>query len=159
MMRVGIGYDVHQLVSDRPLIIGGVNIPHDKGLQGHSDADVLAHAITDAMLGALALGNIGDWFPDTDPEYKDSDSIKLLQIVYKDIKSRGYSIGNIDAVLIAEYPKFKPYINTIRESLATALECNIDQISVKATTTEKLGFAGREEGIASEAVVLMHYDK
>ncbi len=159
MIRVGTGYDVHQLVANRPLIIGGVTIPHEKGLLGHSDADVLAHTITDAMLGALSMGNIGDWFPDNDPKYKDSDSIELLKIIYKEIRDKGYKIGNIDSVLIAEQPKFKPHIPSIRESLATALNCELDQISVKATTTEKLGFEGREEGIAAQAVVLLENDK
>ena len=158
MIRVGIGYDVHQLVVDRPLIIGGVTIPYEKGLAGHSDADVLAHAITDAILGALSLGNIGDWFPDTDPKYKDCDSIELLKIVYADIKKRGFNIGNIDSVLIAQEPKFKPHIPMIRESLATELGCDIDLISVKATTTEQLGFEGRKEGIAAQAIALLQHD-
>ena len=158
MIRVGIGYDVHQLVENRKLIIGGVTIPHEKGLVGHSDADVLAHAITDAILGALALGNIGDWFPDTDQTYKDSDSIELLKIVYEDVKKRGYSIVNLDSVLIAEQPKFKPFINDIRQSLTDALGCDLEQISVKATTTEKLGFEGRQEGIAAQAVVQLSND-
>ena len=158
MIRVGIGYDVHQLVENRKLIIGGVTIPHEKGLVGHSDADVLAHAITDAILGSLALGNIGDWFPDTDQTYKDSDSIELLKIVYEDVKKRGYSIVNLDSVLIAEQPKFKPFINDIRQSLTDALGCDLEQISVKATTTEKLGFEGRQEGIAAQAVVQLSND-
>ena len=155
MTRIGIGYDVHQLVVERDLIIGGVKIPYEKGLLGHSDADVLSHAISDALLGALALGSIGDWFPDTDPNYKDADSIKLLVEVHQKIIEKGYQIGNIDAVIIAQQPKFKPYISTIRESLATALNCSKDQIGVKATTTEKLGFEGREEGIAAQASVLL----
>ena len=155
MTRIGIGYDVHQLVVERDLIIGGVKIPYEKGLLGHSDADVLSHAISDALLGALALGSIGDWFPDTDPNYKDADSIKLLVEVHQKIIEKGYQIGNIDAVSIAQQPKFKPYIPTIRESLATALNCSKDQIGVKATTTEKLGFEGREEGIAAQASVLL----
>tara|TARA_A100000164_G_scaffold302918_1_gene278480 strand:+ start:176 stop:652 length:477 start_codon:yes stop_codon:yes gene_type:complete len=158
MIRVGIGYDVHQLVDNRDLIIGGVTIPYEKGLKGHSDADVLAHAITDAILGALALGNIGDWFPDTDQKYKDSDSIELLKIVYAEIKKRGYTIVNLDSVLIAEQPKFKPFIDDIRQSLTEALDCDISQISVKATTTEKLGFEGRQEGIAAQAIVQLNND-
>lgn len=155
MIRVGIGYDVHQLVENRPLIIGGICIPYNRGLAGHSDADVLTHAITDAMLGALALGTIGDWFPDTDPTYTNADSIELLQIVMQTVGKKGYVIGNIDSVLIAEYPKFKPYVNDIQQRLMTVLGCNTDQISIKATTTETLGFEGRQEGIAAQAVVLL----
>ena len=154
-MRIGIGYDVHELTNDRPLIIGGVTIPHEKGLMGHSDADVLAHAITDALLGSLALGNIGDWFPDTDPAYKDADSMTLLKNVMDDISNRGYQIVNIDSVLIAQEPKFKPFISQICTSISNTLGCKIDQVSVKATTTERLGFEGRQEGIAAQAVVLI----
>ena len=154
-MRIGVGYDVHELTNDRPLIIGGVTIPHEKGLMGHSDADVLAHAITDALLGALALGNIGDWFPDTDPAYKDADSMTLLKNVMDDISNRGYQIVNIDSVLIAQEPKFKPFIAQICTSISNTLGCKLDQISVKATTTERLGFEGRQEGIAAQAVVLI----
>ncbi len=155
MIRIGTGYDVHELVDNRPLIIGGITIPHEKGLMGHSDADVLAHAITDAILGALALGNIGDWFPDTDKKYKDADSIELLKIVYKAIVEKGYQLVNVDSVIIAQEPKFKPYIPAIREQIALALNSSIDQIGVKATTTEHLGFEGRKEGIAAQANVLL----
>jgi len=155
MMRVGIGYDVHQLVDGRPMIIGGVTIDHSKGLLGHSDADVLSHAITDAMLGALAMGSIGDWFPDTDPAYKDADSLYLLRNIYDKVIEKGYTIGNIDSVIIAQEPKCKPYINVIQQSLASTLGCPHDAIGVKATTTEQLGFVGKKEGIAAQAVVLL----
>jgi 2-C-methyl-D-erythritol 2,4-cyclodiphosphate synthase len=155
-MKVGIGYDVHQLVDDRPLIIGGVTIDHSKGLLGHSDADVLSHAISDALLGALALGNIGDFFPDTDPAYKDANSICLLQEVHQKIISLGYEISNVDSVIIAQEPKFMPYITQIRTTLAAALGCSVNQIGVKATTTERLGFEGRQEGIAAQAIVLLY---
>lgn len=155
IMRVGIGYDVHQLVDGRPMIIGGVTIDHSKGLLGHSDADVLSHAITDAMLGALAMGSIGDWFPDTDPAYKDADSLYLLRNIYDKVIEKGYTIGNIDSVIIAQEPKFKPYINAIQQSLASTLGCAHHVIGVKATTTEQLGFVGKKEGIAAQAVVLL----
>lgn len=155
MIRIGTGYDVHQLVPGRPLIVGGVTIPHDKGLLGHSDADVLTHAITDAILGALAMGSIGDWFPDTDAAYKDADSIELLKEVYKKVKEKGYEIVNIDSVIIAQNPKFKPHISAIQDCLAKAMDCTVDMVGVKATTTEKLGFEGREEGIAAQASVLL----
>ncbi|MBN2795010.1 MAG: 2-C-methyl-D-erythritol 2,4-cyclodiphosphate synthase [Clostridia bacterium] len=154
-MRIGTGYDVHQLVNDRPLILGGVEIPFEKGLLGHSDADVLVHAIMDAMLGALALGDIGTHFPDHDPEFKGISSIKLLKHVNDLILSQGYKIGNIDSVLICERPKLKSYILEMRTNIALALEVEVNQISVKATTTEKLGFTGRQEGIASQAVCLL----
>ena len=154
-IRVGVGYDVHELVADRPLIIGGGHIPNSKGLKGHSDADVLAHAISDALLGALSLGSIGDWFPDTDPAFKDSDSIELLKIVYSKIRDKGYELVNLDSVLVAQAPKFKPYIADIKQSIAAALKCNDEQVGVKATTTERLGFEGREEGIAAQATVLI----
>ena len=153
--RIGTGYDVHALVDDRDLIIGGVKIPHTKGLIGHSDADVLAHAISDALLGALALGNIGDFFPDNDPKYKDADSIELLKEVHQKSIEHGYRIGNIDSVIMAQNPKFKPHILAIRTNLAQALNCPVDCIGVKATTTERLGFEGREEGIAAQANVLL----
>ncbi|MEK9726918.1 MAG: 2-C-methyl-D-erythritol 2,4-cyclodiphosphate synthase [Candidatus Margulisiibacteriota bacterium] len=155
MFRIGTGYDVHALVKDRPLIIGGVTIPHETGLMGHSDADVLSHTISDALLGALALGNIGDFFPDTDPKFKDADSIELLKTVYQKIKAQGYILGNLDSVIIAQNPKFKPHILAIRTSLANALNCDIAEVGVKATTTEWLGFEGREEGIAAQATVLL----
>jgi 2-C-methyl-D-erythritol 2,4-cyclodiphosphate synthase len=155
MIRIGQGYDVHQLVEGRPLIIGGIHIPYPKGLQGHSDADVLLHAITDAVLGALALGDIGKHFPDTDPIYKDADSAKLLEDVWGLVKERGYRLGNVDATIIAQKPKMAPYISEMQERIAVLLEASIDQVNVKATTTEKLGFTGREEGIAAMAVVCL----
>ncbi len=154
-VRIGHGFDVHALVENRPLILGGVTIPHEKGLLGHSDADVLTHAIIDALLGALALGNIGLYFPDTDPKYKDADSIKLLIEVMNTIRDRGYTIGNVDATLLAQRPKLNPHVSVIRQSLATAMDVEIDRISIKATTTEWLGFEGREEGMSAHAVVLL----
>ncbi len=153
--RTGIGFDVHAFAEGRKLIIGGVNIPFGKGLLGHSDADVLLHAICDAMLGALALGDIGKHFPDTDPKYKDADSIELLKNVFSLIKSKNYIIGNVDAVVAMQKPKLLPYIDEIRKNISGALESSIDQISIKATTTEKLGFVGREEGVSSMATVLL----
>ena len=155
MIRFGIGYDVHALVVDRPLIIGGVTIPHSKGLLGHSDADVLTHAITDAMLGALAMGSIGDWFPDTDPMFKDADSIELLKEIHEKVKKKGYQIVNVDSIIMAQEPKFKPHMPAIQASLAEAMELALDRVGVKATTTEQLGFVGREEGIAAQASVLL----
>lgn len=154
-MRIGIGYDVHQLVDGRPLILGGVTIPHEKGLLGHSDADVLVHAMMDALLGALNLGSIGDHFPDTDPDYKDVDSLILLKKVARLVHEKGYKIANIDSVIAAQKPKLKPYIPEINKTLSEVLNLNPDQISVKATTTEWLGFEGREEGMSSQAVVLL----
>lgn len=154
-MRIGYGYDVHQLVAGRKLILGGVEIPHSLGLLGHSDADVLAHAIMDAMLGALALGDIGKHFPDTDHAYKGADSIKLLEQVTAICSEKGYVLGNVDATMAAQKPKLAPHIDAMRERLAAAMGVNPDQVSVKATTTEKLGFEGREEGISTSAVVLM----
>lgn len=156
MIRVGLGYDVHALVKSRPLILGGVKIPHSLGLLGHSDADVLTHAVMDALLGALALGDIGKHFPDTDVTYKNADSIKLLERVMVLIEERGYDVGNIDAVIMAEKPKIMPYIPEMVERLARALRVNKDSVSIKATTTEKLGFVGREEGIASQVTVLLY---
>lgn len=156
MVRIGNGFDVHKLIAGRPLILGGVDIPHHKGLLGHSDADVLTHAIMDALLGALALGNIGDHFPDTDPKYKDADSLKLLEHVIKIIEETGYNIGNIDTVIAAQAPKLKPHIFGIRKTLCQHLKIDINNLSVKATTTENLGFEGREEGISVHAVVLLH---
>lgn len=154
-IRIGNGYDIHQLVSDRPLILGGVNIPHELGLLGHSDADVLTHAIMDAMLGALSLGDIGHYFPPTDPKWKGADSLKLLAQVNELILDKGWQIGNIDSVIVAERPKLKPHIEKMRDRLANVLELNPDQIGVKATTNEKLGPVGREEGIAVYAVALL----
>jgi 2-C-methyl-D-erythritol 2,4-cyclodiphosphate synthase len=155
VVRIGHGFDVHKLVPGRPLILGGVAIPHDKGLLGHSDADVLTHAIMDGLLGALALGNIGDHFPDTDATFKDADSMKLLINVWEMIAARGYTLGNLDAVIAAQKPKLSPFIEAMRTSIAEALSANLDQVSIKATTTETLGFEGREEGISAHAVVLL----
>ncbi|PWK05651.1 2-C-methyl-D-erythritol 2,4-cyclodiphosphate synthase [Tumebacillus permanentifrigoris] len=155
MMRIGMGYDVHKLVEGRPLILGGVTIPHETGLLGHSDADVLLHAIKDAILGALALGDIGKHFPDTDERYRGADSLQLLAHVWNLATERGYSLGNLDCVVMAERPKLRPYIDEMRGVLARELGAELDQINVKATTTEKLGFVGREEGMAAQAVVLL----
>ena len=155
MIRVGQGFDVHQLVEGRPCIIGGVTIPYDKGLLGHSDADVLLHAISDAILGAIGEGDIGRHFPDTDPDYKDADSLKLLQDVWKMALNKGYTLGNLDATIIAQRPKMAPYIPEMVEVIASALAAEADQINVKATTTEQLGFAGRGEGIAAQSVVCL----
>ena len=154
-MRSGHGYDVHKLVTGRKLILGGVTIPHETGLLGHSDADVLAHAVSDALLGAAALGDIGGFFPDNDPKYQDADSIELLRQVCVELYDRGYAIENIDATVIAQAPKLKPYIEQMRKNLAQACEINVNQISVKATTEEHLGFTGRKEGIAVHAVCLI----
>ncbi|TXC78329.1 2-C-methyl-D-erythritol 2,4-cyclodiphosphate synthase [Luteibaculum oceani] len=151
--RVGFGYDVHRLVYNRPCIIGGVEIPFFKGLLGHSDADVLLHAITDALLGALALGDIGTHFPDTDPKYKNADSAVLLKDAYVLVGEKGYELNNLDATVAAQYPKMKPYIPQIRERIASLLDVEMDRISIKATTTEGLGFVGKEEGIAAYANV------
>lgn len=154
-MRIGIGYDVHAFSKDRKLILGGVEIPHEAGLLGHSDADVLVHAVMDALLGAAALGSIGDHFPDTRPEYKGADSIELLKKVVKLLAEKNYQIINIDSVIICQRPKLAGYIQQMRQNIALAVGLNIELIGIKATTTEKLGFAGREEGIAAEAVVLI----
>ena len=154
-MRIGHGYDVHKLVTGRKLILGGVTIPHETGLLGHSDADVLAHAVSDALLGAAALGDIGGFFPDNDPKYQDADSIELLRQVCVELYDRGYAIENIDATVIAQAPKLKPYIEQMRKNLAQACEINVNQISVKATTEDHLGFTGRKEGIAVHAVCLI----
>lgn len=155
MFRIGHGYDVHKLVEGRKLILGGVEIPHTTGLLGHSDADVLLHAVMDAMLGALALGDIGHLFPDTDENFKDADSMKLLEKVYSVCRENSYEIGNIDATVIAQAPKLSPYIPSMRANIAAALCCDISQISIKATTEEKLGFTGEKLGIAAHAVALM----
>ena len=154
-MRIGTGYDVHAFEQGRRLIIGGVEIPHERGLAGHSDADVLLHAITDAMLGALALGDIGKFYPDSSADFKDIDSRILLRDAFALIKSKGYAIGNLDAVIVAQRPKMAPYIDAMRENVAGDLETETGRISIKATTTERLGFEGREEGISSQAVVLL----
>ncbi len=154
-MRIGQGYDVHRLLEGRALILGGVNIPHEKGLLGHSDADVLLHAISDALLGAAALGDIGKLFPDTDEKYKGADSLLLLKVVGERVKKAGYSIGNIDATLVAQAPKIAPYIEKMRLNIASALEIDISCVSVKATTEEKLGFTGSGEGMSAFAVCLI----
>ncbi len=151
-MRVGLGYDVHKLVEDRDLILGGVTIPYEKGLLGHSDADVLVHAIMDALLGAAALGDIGKHFPDTDPRYKGISSIKLLEYVGKLLEEKLYVIENIDATIIAQRPKMAPHIPTMRANIAETLGIEIDQVNVKATTEEGLGFTGTGEGISSQAI-------
>jgi len=148
-MRIGHGYDVHKLVENRALILGGVDIPYEKGLLGHSDADVLTHAVMDALLGALALGDIGKLFPDNDPAYEGADSIKLLERVREVIFERGYVVGNIDCTIIAQRPKLAPYIDSMRENIARALETHVSNVSVKATTEEKLGFTGEGLGIAA----------
>ncbi len=153
--RIGQGFDVHAFVEGRKLILGGVEIPFSKGLLGHSDADVLLHAISDALLGALALGDIGKHFPDTDENYKDADSKKLLEHVYQLIKEKGYLLGNVDAVIMAQKPKLMNFIPEMQKIIASIFGAEINQISIKATTTEKLGFTGREEGIASMATVLL----
>jgi 2-C-methyl-D-erythritol 2,4-cyclodiphosphate synthase len=153
--RIGNGFDVHALVEGRTLILGGVPIPHHRGLAGHSDADVLLHAIADAILGALALGDIGKHFPDTDPRWSGADSRALLRHVYALAFDAGWEIGNVDATLIAQAPKVAPYVPAMRANLAADLRCDETRISVKATTTERLGFAGREEGIAAQATVLL----
>ncbi len=154
-MRIGHGYDVHKLVEGRQCIIGGVNIPCKKGLLGHSDADVLLHAISDSLLGAAALGDIGTHFPDTDEKYKNADSLKLLEQVNNLINKNGYKVINIDATVIAQYPKLMPYIENMRKNIAFACKCSDSQISIKATTEEGLGFTGKGEGIAAHAICLI----
>lgn len=155
MFRVGQGFDVHQLVEGRPCIIGGVHIPYEKGLLGHSDADVLLHAISDAILGALGLGDIGRHFPDTDPAFKDADSVVLLQRVWDMAVEKGYRIGNLDATIIAQKPKMAPHIPQMVGVIARTLGADAELINVKATTTEQLGFTGRGEGIAAQCVVCL----
>lgn len=154
-MRIGQGYDVHKLTEDRKLILGGVEIPHSKGLLGHSDADVLLHAIMDSMLGAAALGDIGKHFPDTDEKYKGADSIELLKAVTSILRNNGYKIINIDSTVIAQAPKLKDYIPEMRENIAKACNIPTDAVSVKATTEEHLGFTGRKEGISAQAICLI----
>ena len=154
-MRIGHGYDVHKLVEGRKLIIGGVEIPHSLGLLGHSDADVLLHAVSDALLGAAAMGDIGGMFPDTDEKFKDADSLSLLKCVVERLQESGYYVFNIDSTLLAQKPKMKPYINSMRENIAKVCNLDINDVSVKATTEEGLGFTGRQEGIAAHAVVLI----
>lgn len=153
--RTGFGFDVHAFARDRKLIIGGIDIPYEKGLMGHSDADVLLHAICDAMLGALSLGDIGQHFPDTDIKYKDADSSDLLAEVYSLVKEKGFSLGNLDAMIAMQKPKIAPYIPEMRKKISAILGCSEDQVSIKASTTEKLGFIGREEGVTAFASVLL----
>ena len=155
MIRIGHGYDVHAFSENRKCIIGGVEIPYEKGLLGHSDADVLLHAISDSLLGAAALGDIGKHFPDTDPEFKGADSLQLLSKVNEMLEKNGYKVVNVDATVIAQAPKLAPYIFEMRENIAKALKTDIDFISVKATTEEKLGFTGRKEGISAHSVCLI----
>lgn len=154
-LRIGQGFDVHRIVPDLALVLGGVRIPWDRGLMGHSDADVLVHAVTDAMLGALALGDIGQWFPDTDPAFRGASSMALLKQVTDAPQLRGWHVVNLDCTLLAERPKIAPHSLAMRQNLAAALGIPADRVSVKATTTEKLGFTGREEGMAAMAVVLL----
>ena len=154
-MRIGHGYDVHRLVEGRKCIIGGVDIPHETGLDGHSDADVLVHAVMDALLGALALGDIGKHFPDTDPRYKGADSMALLRHVAALIAKEGYRLGNLDATVLAQAPKLALHIMQMRENIAEALSCEVSRVSVKATTEEKLGFTGAKQGIAAHCVCLL----
>ena len=156
MYRTGIGFDVHTLAEDRLLIIGGVKIPHLKGLQGHSDADVLVHAVMDAALGALALGDIGQHFPDTDVEFKDANSMELLGHVQCLVEEEGFVCTNLDSIIMAEKPKMAPYLMEMKTNLASALKIKTEQVSIKATTTERLGVIGREEGIAAQAIVLLN---
>lgn len=155
-MRIGLGYDVHKLVEGRPLIIGGVNVPHEKGLLGHSDADVLVHAIMDGMLGALALGDIGKHFPDTDEKYKGADSMKLLKCVNDLINDKGYKVNNIDSIIIAQSPKMAPHIEQMRKNIADVLNTEVENISVKATTEEGLGFTGTKQGISAQSICLLN---
>ena len=154
-MRIGHGFDVHKLVENRPCIIGGVTIPFEKGLLGHSDADVLLHSVADACLGAIGEGDIGKHFPDTDEAFKDADSKELLRHVFQIVKDKGYTLGNVDCTIIAQLPKMAPHITAMREVIASLLEAELSQVNVKATTSEKLGFTGRGEGIAAEVVVLL----
>ena len=154
-MRVGIGYDVHRLVEDKPLIIGGVTIPYELGLLGHSDADVLLHAITDAMLGAAALGDIGKHFPDTDPKYKGADSLVLLEESVRLVREAGFNVVNIDATIIAQQPKMRPYIEDMRTNVAKAVDLDVSCINIKATTEEGLGFTGAGQGISSQAICMI----
>ena len=154
--RIGHGYDVHRFAVGRRLILGGVDIPFEMGLDGHSDADVVVHAMMDSLLGALALGDIGQHFPDTDPAYEGADSLKLMEHVCALIRDRGYEISNIDATIIAQKPKLKPYIDLMRKNIAAAMGIDIERVSVKATTEEKLGFTGRLEGISAHSVALVY---
>jgi 2-C-methyl-D-erythritol 2,4-cyclodiphosphate synthase len=155
MFRIGHGYDVHRLKPGRELILGGVTVPHTTGLDGHSDADVVIHALMDSIFGALALGDIGIWFPPSDPKFKDADSMKLLSEIWNDKKIADYKLGNCDITIIAQQPKLSPFIEQMRKNISKVLGCNLDQVSVKATTTEGLGFCGKQEGIAANAVVIL----
>jgi 2-C-methyl-D-erythritol 2,4-cyclodiphosphate synthase len=155
MIRIGMGYDVHPLVSGCPLVLGGVTIPFEKGLQGHSDADALLHAVSDALLGALALGDLGKHFPDNDPRYKGIESLKLLGEVFKKISNQGYRVNNVDSVIIAERPRLSSFLPAMAENIARVLKIEAGQVSVKATREEGLGFTGRGEGVAAKAVVLV----
>lgn len=154
-MRIGHGYDVHKLVEGRELIVGGVHIPYEKGLLGHSDADVLLHAVSDALLGAAAMGDIGGMFPDNDPEHLGADSLVLLRQVFQRLRDNGYSVINVDCTVIAQKPKMKPYIPEMRMNIAAALSTDVENISVKATTEEEMGFTGRGEGISAHCVCLI----
>ena len=158
MIRVGYGYDVHRLVEGRKLILGGVDIPFEKGLLGHSDADVLLHAVTDALFGAAALGDIGSHFPDTDPQYKGADSLKLLEACGQELAEHGWRIGNIDATIVAQRPKLLPFVPQMRENIARVLHISVDQVSLKGKTEEGLGFTGTGEGMAVHAVCLIERD-
>lgn len=154
-IRVGYGYDVHQFSAGRKLILGGIEIPHDRGLQGHSDADILLHAITDAILGALALGDIGTHFPDTDSTWKDADSAQLLQASYAMVTQKGFQLSNIDSTVVAEEPRLKPFIAQIQDRISKILSISPDRVSIKATTSEKMGFVGRGEGVAAMCTILL----
>jgi len=155
MFRVGQGFDVHEFAEGRPLIIGGIEVPSDKGLLGHSDADVLLHTVTDAALGAIGEGDIGHHFPDTDPEWEGADSAKLLSFIWDKVEAKGYTLGNVDCTIMAQVPKMAPYIEQMRNRIAELLHAEPSQVNVKATTTEKLGFVGRKEGIAAMATILL----
>lgn len=155
MIRIGHGFDVHAFGQDRPLMIGGIAVPYHTGFIAHSDGDVALHALTDALLGAVALGDIGKLFPDTDMQFKDIDSRILLREAFRQVQEKGYQIGNVDVTIIAQAPKMRPHIDAMRAVIAADLQCDMEQVNVKATTTEKLGFTGRREGIACEAVVLL----
>ena len=154
-MRIGIGYDLHRMVTSRPMVLGGVDIPFSKGLEGHSDADVLLHAVSDAILGALGKGDIGQMFPDTDPKYKDISSLKLLKDIKDLMMSEGYRVGNLDCIVMAEEPKLGPYRDKIKNSICKVLETSLDNVNIKATTTEKTGAIGRSEAMAAYAAVLL----
>ena len=157
-IRIGNGYDIHKLVNNKPLILGGIEIPHSMGLLGHSDADVLTHAIMDALLGALSLGDIGHYFPPSDPQWKGANSMMLMERVIKIVRSQGWNIGNIDSTVVAEQPKLKPHLKSMRNAIAKILNIDAEQISIKATTNERLGPVGREKGICAYAVVLLIKD-